>query len=203
MERMVMARRNWYLETQLLTPEQAGFRPKLSISHQLIKFTQCVKEAFNNKESILAVFVDFQEAYHKVWFSKLIWKLQKMGVTGKMLHWIKSIISHIWIATKYNNNLSTYFQTTTRLPQGAVSSTTLFNTYINNLPAELKTDRNIKCAMFADDVAIWTTVKNSAKDHREQLQKTMDSAIKRLCTWSQKTTTWKSVCQKPSINIFH
>jgi hypothetical protein len=39
MERMVMARLNWYLETQLLTLEQAGFRPKLSTSHQLIKFT--------------------------------------------------------------------------------------------------------------------------------------------------------------------
>jgi hypothetical protein len=38
--------------------------------------------------------------------------------------------------------------------------------------------------MFADDVAIWTTVKYSAKNRRE-LQKTMD-AIKRLCTWSQK-----------------
>jgi hypothetical protein len=64
---------------------------------------------------------------------------------------------------------------------------TFFNTYINDLPAELKTDRNIKCAMFADDVAIWTTVKNSVKNHREQLQKTMDNTINRLCTWSQKT----------------
>jgi hypothetical protein len=40
--------------------------------------------------------------------------------------------------------------------------------------------------MFADNVAIWTTVKNSAKNHTEQLQKTMGNVIKRLCTWSQK-----------------
>jgi hypothetical protein len=101
MERMVMARLNWYLETQqLLTPEQEGFRPKLSTSHQLKKFTQSVKEAFNNKESILAVFVDFQGAYDKVCRSKLTWKLQKMGVASKMLHWIKSFISQRWIATK-------------------------------------------------------------------------------------------------------
>jgi hypothetical protein len=185
MERMVMAR--WYLETrQLRTPKQAGFRPELSKSHQMIKFTQSVKEAFNNKESILAVFVDFQGAYDKVWHSKLIWKLQKVGVASKMLHWIKSLTSQRWIATKYNNHLSTYLQTTTGLLQGAVSSMTLFNNYINDLPAELKTDRNVKCPVFANNVAIWTTVKNSAKNHREQLQRTMDNAIKRLCTWTQK-----------------
>jgi hypothetical protein len=75
MERMVMARLNWYLETQQPpTPKEASFRPKHSTSHQLIKFTQSVKEAFNNKESVLAVFVDFQRAYDKVWRSKLIWK---------------------------------------------------------------------------------------------------------------------------------
>jgi hypothetical protein len=98
--------------------------------------------------------------------------------------------------------LSTYLQTTTGLPKGAVSSMTLFNTCINDLPAELKTDRNVKCAMFADDIAIWTTVKNSAKNHREQLQKTMDNATKDSALGPKKTT-WKLVCQKPSISIFH
>jgi hypothetical protein len=162
---MVMARLNWYLETQLLTPEQAGFRPKLSRSHQLKKFTQSVKEAFNNKESVPAVFVVFQGAYDKVWCSKLIWKLKKMRVTSKMLHWIKSFISQRWTATKYNNHLSTYLQTATGLLQGEVSSTT--NTYTNDLPAELKTDRKVKCAMLDDNVPIWTTVKNLVKNHRE------------------------------------
>jgi hypothetical protein len=94
MERMVMGRRNWYLETQLLTPKQAGFRPKLSISHQLIKFTQSVKEAFNNKESVLAVFVDFKGAYHKVRHSKLTWKLQKMGVTLDQVIYITKMDSN-------------------------------------------------------------------------------------------------------------
>jgi hypothetical protein len=108
MERVAMARLNCYLETQqLLTPEQASFRPKHSTSHQLIKFTQSVKEAFNTKESMLAVFVGFQGAYDKVWHSKFIWKLQKMGVASKMLPWIKSFTSQRWIATKYNNHLST------------------------------------------------------------------------------------------------
>jgi hypothetical protein len=94
MERMVMARLNWYLETQqLLALQQVGFRPKISTNHQLIKFTPSVKEAFNNKVSIPAVFVDIQGSYDKVWLSKLIWKLQIMGVTSKMLHWVKSFIS--------------------------------------------------------------------------------------------------------------
>mgnify|MGYP000415626391 CR=1 FL=1 len=185
MERMVMARLNWFLESQeLLTVEQAGFRPNLSTAYQLTKFTQDIKESFNNKESILALFIDFQNAYDKVWRNKLIWKLQNLGIKDNMLRWCKSFITQRWISTEHNKQRSPYKQTRTGLPQGAVSSTTLFNVYVNDLPNELKSIKNIKCAMFADDIVIWTTCKNSARNHNQQLENTINKAAEKLQMWS-------------------
>ena len=67
-ERMILARLNWYLENQnLLTEEQAGFRPHRSTTYQLTKLTQGVKRAFNQQESVLAVFIDFSGAYDTIW----------------------------------------------------------------------------------------------------------------------------------------
>ena len=102
----------------------------------------------------LAVFVDLKGAYDQVWRTKLIWKLQQLGVNSRMIQWFKSFLSQRWIATKHEDCLAPYIQTKVGLPQGAVTSKTLFNMYINDLPATLKKVNNINCAMFTDDIVI-------------------------------------------------
>ena len=63
-ERIILARLNWYLQNQnLLTEEQAGFQQNRSTTYQLTKLTQEIKRAFNQKECVLAVFVDFSGTY--------------------------------------------------------------------------------------------------------------------------------------------
>ena len=71
-------RLNWYLETKnILAEEQAGFRQGRSTAQQTLRFTQAVKEAFNNKGSILAIFIDFKGAYDNVWKNKLLHNLDE------------------------------------------------------------------------------------------------------------------------------
>jgi retron-type reverse transcriptase len=92
------------------------------------------------------------------------------------LEWFKKFLHQRWIATKYNNCISTYKQTKTGLPQGAVTSTTLFNIYINDLPERSKSVNGIQTCMFADDVVIWTKTKNK-KNQQLILEKTMNEAL--------------------------
>ena len=92
-ERMILARLNWYLKNQnLLTEEQAGFRQNRSTMFQLTKLTQQIKRAFNQRESVLAVFVDFSRAYDSIWRAKLIEKLKNMNIQGNMLAWISRFL---------------------------------------------------------------------------------------------------------------
>ena len=66
-----------------------------------MKFIQVVKEMFNQKESVLAVFVDFKAAYDTVWRNKLFLKLNKMKVKGNMLQWLIKFVSQRWPTVRY------------------------------------------------------------------------------------------------------
>jgi len=90
--------------------------------------------AFNQQESALAVFVDFSGAHDSIWRAKLIEKLKNMNTEGNMLTWISRFLDQRWTKVKNGETFSKYKQTKVGLPQGAVTSTTLFNAYINDLP---------------------------------------------------------------------
>ena len=101
-ERMILAQLNWYLENQnLLTEEQAGFQQNRSTMYQLTKLTQGIKRAFNQQESVLAVFVDFSGAYYSIWRAKLIEKLKNMNTEGNMLAWFSRFLDPRWTKVKY------------------------------------------------------------------------------------------------------
>jgi len=57
------------------------------------------------------------------------------------------------------------------IPQGAVTSCTFFNLYINDLIGELNSIPDIKCLLYADDLFFWTeTDKRKAVENTEQTQ---------------------------------
>lgn len=139
-ERMILARINWYFENQnLLREEQAGFRQNRSTSYQLTKLVQDIATSFNRQESTLAVFIDFSGAYDFIWRSKLI---SKLNIEGNMLPWISRFLDQRWTKVKYSETFSKYKETSVGLPQGAVTSTTLLNTYINDLPSIIRNSIN-------------------------------------------------------------
>jgi retron-type reverse transcriptase len=80
-------------------------------------------------------------------------------------------IDQRWTKVKYGETFSKYKQTRVGLPQGAVTSSTLFNAYINDLPNTLNNNK-INIGMYADDVVIWTSTKNNTKQHKTLEQST-------------------------------
>jgi len=119
-----------YLENQnLLTEEQAGFRRNRSTTYQQTKLTQGIKKAFNQHDNVLADFVDFSGAYDSIWRAKHIEKLRNMNIEGNMLTWISRFSDQRWTKVKYGETFSKYKQRRVGLPQGALTSTTLFNAY--------------------------------------------------------------------------
>jgi retron-type reverse transcriptase len=88
-----------------------------------------------------------------------------------------------WNKVKYGKTFSEYKQTKVGLPQGTVTSTTLFNVYIDLPNTVRNTKTNIE--MYADDGVIWTSTKNNAKQHRT-LQQTINTALNSLSKWATK-----------------
>jgi hypothetical protein len=85
---------------------------------------------------------------------KLADKLQKIGVKCRMPKWFHSLITQCFWATRVEKEASKYKQSRRGLLQGAVTSTTDFS----DVPIQLGEIKNVKSALFADDLVIWTSL---------------------------------------------
>ncbi|GFV93648.1 uncharacterized protein TNCV_1717561 [Trichonephila clavipes] len=78
-EKVILARLNDHLEREnILIPEQHGFRPRLSTSHQLLRVVEFIKEGNNKDECTAAVFLDIQKAFDRSKFVELQMLLLKL-----------------------------------------------------------------------------------------------------------------------------
>jgi len=175
----------WFLESQnLLVEEQFGLRNSMSTSISLKRFVQDVKQGFNKtntKKSTLPVLIDFQGAYFVQ--SGEASKLKMYGVRGNMLRWFGRFPAQRRVKVQWDQAESMQKQSKIGLPNGAVSSTVLFNIHINNLPKCLKKTEGRKVSMSVDNVVIWSSAKNNNKQQRT-LEKFMYHSVEVLNSWA-------------------
>ncbi|GFV29293.1 probable RNA-directed DNA polymerase from transposon X-element [Trichonephila clavipes] len=151
--------------------------------------------------SALALFVDFEAAFDKVWRLKCIQKLQTLGVCNNMLMWIRNFISQRFSAVRFGNAISSFKQSETGLPQGTVISPILFNIFINDLPDLLASDGLTNTALFADDLAIWCS---TPKRDQSKLNTILNLTLERLHLWcienNMTLNLKKTTCQFFTLN---
>ena len=95
MERVITRRLTWFLETNnVFSPSQTGYRQHRSTEDQLVILTQDIKNSFQEKRKLLAVFFDLPKAFNQMWEKRLQWKLLRAGVSGQMYKWISSCLYH-------------------------------------------------------------------------------------------------------------
>ena len=88
-ERLINTRLMWHLEEKKrITPEQAAFRQDRSTEDQITYITQAIEDAFQDKKLTLAVWIDLEKAFDKVWKEGLKLKLHQCGVAWRMYKWI-------------------------------------------------------------------------------------------------------------------
>ncbi|GFV08159.1 probable RNA-directed DNA polymerase from transposon BS [Trichonephila clavipes] len=196
---MITSRFDWYLETNnLLSSSQAGFRKCQSTNQQVVFLGQSIKDALYQRHSALALFVDVEVAFDKVWRLKCIQKLQTLGVCNNMLMWIKNFISP---AVRFGNAISSFKQSETGLPQGTVISPILFNIFINDLLDLLASDGLTNTALFADDLAIWCS---TPKRDQSKLNTILNLTLERLHLWcienNMTVNLKKTTCQFFTLN---
>jgi hypothetical protein len=72
---------------------QSGFLPGYSTTHQLIELYDNVLLALDKKQITSITFADISKAFDTVWIKALILKLEKYGIKGNLLFWLKSHLS--------------------------------------------------------------------------------------------------------------
>ena len=178
---------NYLQENEILTKYQSGFRPKDSTVNQLLEIYHTIIENLDNEKDIKFIFCDVSKAFDKVWHRGLIHKLQKYGITGNMLNWMKSYLSGRQQRVKNEGFFSTWKSTNAGVPQGSVLGPYLFLLYINDITENIKT--NIR--LFADDTSLYTVIENDDSIHL------LNEDLREIAKWAD---TWLIILNPTKTN---
>jgi hypothetical protein len=153
MEKVIVKQLLFYLDkNRLLTDFQFGFRPGRSVTTQMLT---CLDNWTKNfKKGTDVAFLDFKKAFDSVSHPKLLHKLSSYGISGNLLCWIKSYLSHRSQKVAIGTCSSTASPITSGVLQGSCLGPLLFLLFINDLPDSLQ---DLDIAMFADDVKLYST----------------------------------------------
>ena len=127
MERVVLKRLESHVESnQLLDPQQEGFRRYHSTTYAVTRLVQSIVNGFNKNNHTLACFVDLAKAFDSVWRPGLMYKLSKIGVSGRLWMWIRNFLRDRTVQC----HIGDIFHTEMGLPQGSVLAPLLFSIFI-------------------------------------------------------------------------
>ena len=176
-ERIIKNKIIEFLENKsLLTSDQHGFRKGRSCTTQLLKQQYDILTNLMDGNDTDAIFLDFAKAFDKVDHKILYQKLQNIGISGKLLDWIKSFLSSRKQVVSVDGFLSYVADVISGVPQGTVLGPLLFLIYINDIH---KCVLNSTISSFADDTRIGKAI--SAHSDCHLLQQDLDN----ITRWSK------------------
>ena len=156
MERLINTRLMWHLEDKKhITPEQVAFRQDRSTEHQIIYIAQAIEDAFQDKKHTLAIWIGLENAFDNVWKEGLELKLHQCGVAGRMFKWIEQHMHNRKAKVQIKQHLSKKRTPRQGVPQGGVLSPGLFLIFILDILHRMP--KNIQGAIYADDLALWSS----------------------------------------------
>ena len=105
------------------------------------------------RKVLLSCFFGISRAYDQVWHTKLLQKIQKTGISGKMYDYIKTFLSGRSMQVRWKGAMSTVETVNMGVPQGSVIVPLLFNIMVHDVVTAVT--RKVVITMYADDLAIW------------------------------------------------
>ena len=121
------------------------------------------------------IYLDFAKAFDSVSHSKLLYKLDHVGIRGDLISWIKSFLTDRKQRVKIEESCSSWKPVTSGVPQGSVLGPVLFLIFVNDIVDCVKT---AKVKIYADDCKIY--LKANDDDSVTSLNVDLGS----ICTWS-------------------
>ena len=177
MEKLVRkARMDHLKKNDTVTREQHGFVSGRSCITHLLEVMDSWTEVVNEGGSVDVIYTDFQKAFDSVPHHRLMRKVSACGIRGKLLRWINDFLANRTQCVVINGEKSQEGNVASGIPQGSVLGHIHFVIYINDLPANVKS----QVKMFADDTKLFTRV--DVPNNHETMQNDLDE----LMQWSNK-----------------
>ena len=98
----------YFIQNDLISPYQSGFKPGNSCTNQLISITHEIYQSFNDGFEVRGVLLDISKAFDIVWHDDLIYKLKQNGVAGDLLDALTNFLKERKQKVVLNGQYSTW-----------------------------------------------------------------------------------------------
>ena len=173
-ERLYVRMFEFFIENNLTSKSQSGFRPVDSCINQLLSKAHEIYQSFDDRLKVRAIFLDTSQAFDPVWHNGLIFKLKQNGISDKILNIITDFLSFRKQRVVLNGQVSRWASIEAGVPRGSIIGPLLCLIYINELSDDILTTAKL----FADDMSFFSTVKdvNTAGSH-------LNSDLRKISNW--------------------
>ena len=109
----------WLEEHDVLCDEQNGFRKNPSCEEHILSLYTLVNERKISRQSTYACFIEMKKAFDTVNRGFLLYKLQRIGVRGKVVKAIGSLYENVRCSVRVNDDHTPWFDVTSGVNRGA------------------------------------------------------------------------------------
>ena len=158
-----------------ISDAQHGFRAGRSPQTNLIEFMNETTKWLDEGKAFDIIYLDFSKAFDKVCHRRLLEKLKRVGIGGKLLKWMSDWLKGRRQRVKVEDQFSDWVEVLSSVVQGSVLGGTLFDIFIDDI-RQMVMDALV--LLFADDTK--AAVKIESEDDCIKMQKIIDN----LTNWA-------------------
>ena len=162
----------FFIENELISPNQSGFKRGDSCINQLLAITHEIYKSFDDGFEVRGVFLDISKAFEKVWHEGLIFKLKQNGISGNLLNLLCVFRKQRILL---NGQVTDWSDVRAGVPQSSIFAPLLLLIYINNLSEGLSSNAKLS----ANDTSLFSVIHDSNTSALE-----LNSGLTKISRWA-------------------
>jgi hypothetical protein len=157
---------------------QSGFRAGHSTTTALLRVSDDIRRAMDQRELTLMVLVDLSKAFDSILHPILLHRLESMGFSRFTVSWVRSYLQGRCQCVRFEGSSSRWRSVSRGVPQGSILGPLLFSVYINDVTHVLQKTRH---HLYADDLQLY---RHFSRADLASAVDDMNADLRRLTEWT-------------------